>query len=100
MATQQSQVTVESKWGTTAAEQQQGPASSADEPSGSSKPELGSTAAERQQDAASDGDSEMPSGRVTDYCLWGSQLPISLQEAARPLEVDGSSFPAPINTEE
>lgn len=41
-----------------------------------------------------------PSGRVTDYCLWGSLLPISLQEGARPLEVDGSRFPAPINIKE
>jgi hypothetical protein len=40
------------------------------------------------------------SGRVTDYCVWGSQLPLSLQEGAKPLEVGGSSFPAPINIKE
>jgi hypothetical protein len=38
-------------------------------------------------------------GKVTDYCLWQSKLPIILQEGHRPAVMEGVSFPAPINLE-
>jgi hypothetical protein len=38
-------------------------------------------------------------GRVTDYCLWQSKLPIVLQEGHRPAVMEGVSFHAPINME-
>jgi hypothetical protein len=76
---------------------QQGSATAASTAAGAATAAAGSaTAGTTAAGAATAG---AAAGKVTDYCLWQSKLPIVLQEGHRPAVMEGVSFPAPINIE-